>query len=65
MNYVARYTNLKLSPELTDLVRRRTVPFLDNVGLTRPLSDLLAEAYLQGLKDAVQVDAALEKDAGK
>jgi hypothetical protein len=54
MNYTARYSGDKLSPVMDDLVRRRTVPFLDSVGLARPLGDLLAEAYLQGMRDAVQ-----------
>jgi hypothetical protein len=65
MNYTARHSDLKLSPDITDLVRRRTMPFLDNVGLTRPLSDLLAEAYLQGMKDAVQARAALAPEQDK
>jgi hypothetical protein len=51
--YTARHHTLHISPEIGDLVRRRTMPFLDNVGLTRPLNSLLAEAYLQGMKDAV------------
>ncbi len=39
--------------EMLDLIRRRTMPFLDGVGLTtRPLAHIVQEAYLQGLKDA-------------
>ena len=45
----------RLAPEHRDFLRRRTAPFLDNVGLDRPLSSLLQEAYLQGIKDAMQV----------
>ena len=45
----------KVSREMDDLAGRRTVPFLDRIGLdNRPISFLLKEAYLQGLKDAVQ-----------
>lgn len=45
----------KVSPEMDDLASRRTAPFLDRIGLdSRPISFLLKEAYLQGLKDAVQ-----------
>jgi hypothetical protein len=53
-DYSPRLSDLKLTPAMLDLVRRRTMPFLDNTGLTRPLSDLMAEAYLQGMQDAVQ-----------
>ncbi len=41
------------SSEMLDLMRRRTMPFLDVIGLqTRPLADIVQEAYLQGIKDA-------------
>lgn len=46
--------DLKLTPEMRDLLRRRTSPFLDSVGIERPLPFLLEEAYLQGMRDAVQ-----------
>ena len=53
--YYAKLSDLRLSPEQADMVRRRTQPFLEWDGLsTRPLSVLLQEAYLQGFKDAVQ-----------
>lgn len=54
----------ELSQQMRDLVWRRTVPFLDRFGMTNSLEHLLAEAYLQGMKDAVQAFAALDKDAG-
>lgn len=45
----------KVTPEMDDLAGRRTRPFLDSIGIdNRPISFLLKEAYLQGLKDAVQ-----------
>lgn len=49
---VAHLTVLHLSPEFRDLIRRRTLPFLDSAGIDRPLSLLLEEVYLQGLRDA-------------
>lgn len=49
---VAHLTVLHLSPEFRDLIRRRTIPFLDSAGLDRPLSFVLEEVYLQGLRDA-------------
>lgn len=55
---------LIISPELRDLISRRTRPFLDHVGLhNRSISFLLEEAYLQGLRDAAQTMKA-EEDAG-
>ncbi len=45
----------RLTPEMADLLRRRTEPFLDSLGMERPLLHLLQEAYLQGLKDAMEV----------
>lgn len=43
----------KISCEFDDLAKRRTQPFLDSIGLdTRPVSHLLKEAWLQGVKDA-------------
>ncbi len=45
----------KVSAEIDDLAGRRTQPFLDRIGLdSRPISFLLKEAYLQGVKDAAQ-----------
>lgn len=40
--------------EVADLADRRTRPFIDHAGIDRPLSTLMQEAYLQGIKDAVQ-----------
>jgi hypothetical protein len=45
---------LKLSTEQRGLLRRRTIGFLDGVGLDRPLSFVLEEVYLQGMRDAAQ-----------
>lgn len=48
--------------EMLDLIRRRTEPFLDNIGLqTTPLAHIVQEVYLQGLKDAI--DALNHRDA--
>lgn len=44
----------KVSPELRQLCERRVRPFLDTMGTsTRSLEFLMCEAYLQGIKDAV------------
>ena len=54
--YIARShtdKNLILPDAMRDLMRRRTSPFLDGVGLDRPITMLLQEAYLQGLTDAI------------
>ena len=50
-----RHSGLKLSEVEVDFLRRRTIPFLDVIGLDRPLPSLLQEVYLQGLRDAAQV----------
>ena len=40
--------------EVVDLAYRRIRPFLDQSGMqTRSLEHLMAEAYMQGIKDAV------------
>ena len=44
----------RVSREMADLADRRTRPFIDHSGIDRPLSTLMQEAYLQGIKDAVQ-----------
>lgn len=38
--------DLKLTAEMRDLLRRRTRPFLDGVGIDRPITLLLQEVYL-------------------
>lgn len=53
--YVTWNKRFKLSAEEKDFLRRRTLPFFDRAGLDRPISHLLQEAYLQGLRDAVDV----------
>jgi hypothetical protein len=40
---------------MVDFLRRRTMPFLDGNGMDRPLSTVLQEAYLQGIRDAVDI----------
>lgn len=50
-----RCSNLRLSPDQRDFLRRRTRPFLDSNGVERSLPFLLEEAYIQGLRDATQV----------
>jgi hypothetical protein len=41
------------SEDITSLAYRRSRPFLDRAGLqTRSLEHLMAEAYMQGIKDA-------------
>lgn len=45
----------KLSREMRVLIRRRTKPYLDSVGMDYSLQHLMEEAYLQGLRDAAQV----------
>jgi hypothetical protein len=58
------HRELRFTPEQWDFLRRRTRPFLDSIGIERSLPFLLEEAYLQGMKDAMQVveecDADLE-----
>lgn len=44
-----------LQPEFVRFIERRTLPFLDSVGLSRPLTQLLSEAYLQGARDVLQI----------
>lgn len=44
----------QLTAEMKDLMRRRTMPFLNGIGLQSvPLAHILQEAYLQGMNDAV------------
>lgn len=45
---------IKMTPEMRDFLRRRTMPFLNDTGIDRPLSFVLEEVYLQGMRDAVQ-----------
>ena len=53
--YVAKLnSDLKLSQDQADLVRRRVQPFANTWGIqTCSLLHLLQEAYLQGMADAV------------
>lgn len=57
---VPRDGKMRISFEMQSLVERRTRPFLDNVGIERPIAVLLQEAYLQGLRDALQALEAAE-----
>lgn len=45
---------LAMTPGMRDFLRRRTMPFLNDTGIDRPLSFVLEEVYLQGMKDALQ-----------
>lgn len=45
---------LPMTPEMKDFLQRRTMPFLNQAGMAQPLSHLLEEVYLQGMRDAVQ-----------
>lgn len=58
--YLARTVQppMKLSFEMQSLLERRTRPFLDSVGIERPIAALLQEAYLQGLRDALDALSA-------
>lgn len=55
-----------MSADMRDFLRRRTLPFLDSIGVDRPLSFVLEEVYLQGMRDAVQTmehdDANLDSE---
>lgn len=54
--YVASFNaKLPVSREMADLLERRTSPFLDSTGMERPIKLLLQEAYLQGMRDALDV----------
>lgn len=44
-----------LTVEQEMFVLSRTMPFLDRHGTTLPLTRLLGEAYVQGMRDAIQV----------
>lgn len=60
---------IKMTPEMHDFLRRRTMPFLNDTGIDRPLSFVLEEVYLQGMRDAVQTmeesnDKSTEGDRG-
>ncbi len=51
---ISKKRQVPLSPELKDFLRRRTMPFMNYIGVERPLSFVLEEVYLQGMRDAVQ-----------
>lgn len=56
MTYVASFPKKReaFTPEQRDLLTRRTLPFLKN-GTHYSLEHLLKEAYLQGIRDALEV----------
>lgn len=56
----AKHKELKLTAEMREMLRRRTMPFLDSVGLDKPVSFLLQEAYLQGMRDIIQAMEEME-----
>lgn len=51
-----------MSPEWRDLLRRRTLPFMNHGGLQRPLAFVLEEVYLQGMRDALQAVESLNEE---
>ena len=56
-NDTARLTRdpFRPTPEMREFLRRRTLPFIEtSMGLDRPLSFILEEVYMQGMRDAVQ-----------
>lgn len=55
-DYVASFPKKRerYTPEEQDFLRRRTLPFIDRGGTRYSLEHLLQEAYLQGLRDAVE-----------
>lgn len=54
---------LRLSREMLSLVARRTRAFLNGSGIDRPLSILMQEAYIQGMRDAVDaMEAKRERE---
>lgn len=44
----------RFTAEQRDLLSRRTQPFLAKRGTGYPLDHLMQEAYLQGIRDAIQ-----------
>jgi hypothetical protein len=60
MSARAKHKELKLTPEMREMLRRRTMPFLDSVGLDKPVSFLLQETYLQGMRDIIQAMEEME-----
>jgi hypothetical protein len=47
-------SDLRLTPEQASLVIDRTAPFLDRFGMDRPITLLLQEAYMQGMRDTLE-----------
>lgn len=61
MSERAKHANLVVPREMRELIRRRVLPFLDSVGIDRPISFVLEEVYLQGMRDALQAIEAHHK----
>ena len=60
--YRTKRAEYEFTSEMLDLMERRVGPFMDKLGLqTRPLSHLMQEAYLQGIKDACDALALKEE----
>jgi hypothetical protein len=53
--YRARAMDVQFTSDERYFLWRRTIPFLDRIGLSKPLEHLLREAYLQGLADATDI----------
>jgi hypothetical protein len=39
---------------MRDVIERRVTPFLDNIGLGKPITHVMGEAYIQGMRDALE-----------
>jgi hypothetical protein len=62
LEYTAKKSDLRLTTDQADLVRRRVQPFANTAGIqTCTVMHLLQEAYLQGMADAVE-GFAIERD---
>jgi len=58
--YRTRLTTLKMTPAVVKFIRRRISPFLDTVGMQKPLSVLMMEAYMLGMSDTLDVLKKIE-----
>ena len=53
--YRTRLFALKMTPTVVKFIRRRIDPFLDTVGMQKPLSVLMMEAYMLGMSDTLDI----------
>jgi hypothetical protein len=52
--YTASRAEVQPTRDQADFVERRVAPFLDRFGMGRPLTVLLQEAYMQGMRDTLE-----------